>query len=471
MRFSAAATMIASTSSLVLATPSVEKPSLARSAAKVQEERLSYSASNERSPVTRKRRAHWTMPRTPAEDLKSLPNHLASKSAVLTNQKEGEGYGIDKTPRHGAFAKEDQDLGILSPSRMLNPVDIGTSPNSTVFDSFTVFDRDRTAFYSICDPTVEDEYFCARCDTNATEKTVADFECQKVSCYPVDSRCPNSKMVVCRYDTMQRLFDYEPTGNASVPYESEKCRKIEARLSKTDKSIMTAGESSWDFSYCLRYNVASLPEDGEDEANTCEMEVDGVVCNSCFLETVDFSPANSTAKQQEFCVNFDCGNTLLGYFGRFCNDAGLTSTSIDYFIYRSLPCDGGCNLCGETDDPALMNMMTFPESFFDKPTNSTPKYLNTLVLPDKLNCFQTQWNALTAGSGLCSDLEMAAEESCGCMATGIPTLVANTTDSDNSTSTDGGEETEPSAGAMLPTRTSVLFTGLAATWLIGLEIL
>ncbi len=475
MRFSVAAAVIASTNSLVLAAPTEGNPNSAELAGKGKEKSFSYTAENNRSPVIRRQRAHWTMPRTPKSDRESLPDPLASKSTVLTNAKDGKGDGVD-TNEIKKYAKDivadtdDQDLGILSPSRLLAPADYDSSPNSTFFDSFTVFDRNRTNFYSVCDPTVEDEYFCSRCDTNETDKTVADLECQKVSCYQVYSRCPNNKMVVCRYDTMQRLFDVEPTGNSSGPYSSEKCRKIEARLSKTNREISPLEESAWDFTYCLRYNIASLPEEGEDEANTCEMEIDGIVCNSCSLETVNFAPANSTHSQQEFCVNFDCGNTLLGYNGRFCNDAGLAKSSIDYFIYRSLPCDGGCNLCGNSDDPALMRMVTFPEAVFESPTNTTSEYLNTLVLPEKLTCFETQWGALTATGGfVCSDLEDAVEASCGCMSAGIPTPAEP---AENKTASDGGEEEgeETVAGAMLLSNIAAVFTSLAATWLVGFEI-
>lgn len=476
MRFSVAATVIASTNSLVLAAPTERNPSSTGLAGKGKEKSLSYSAGNDRSPITRRQRAHWTMPRTPTKDAESLPDPLASKSAVLTNQKDGKGDGIDadEYPRDSVADADDQDLGILSPSRHLAPVDYDSSPDSTFFDSFTVFDRDRTNFYSVCDPTVEDEYLCSRCDTNETEKTVSDFECQKVSCYEVYSRCPNNKMVVCRYDTMQRLFDVEPTGNGTTsPYNSEKCRKIEMRLSKTNREMLPSDESAWDFTYCVRYYVASLEEVEDDKANTCEMEIDGIVCNGCSLETVDFAPVNSTDSQQEFCVNFDCRNTLLGYSGRFCNDAGLATSSIDYFIYRSLPCDGGCNLCGNSDDPALMRMVTFPEAVFDTPTNTTSQYLNTLVLPEKLSCFETQWGALTATGGLvCSDLEGIVEASCGCMSAGVPTPeepAENTT----ATASDGGEEEveEAVAGAMLLSNIPSLFTSLVAAWLVGFEIL
>ena len=481
MRFSAAATMIAATNPSVLAVSSSEDLSSPISTSKLQEERLAGNGGDKSNPIVRGYRTHWTMPKGSVKD---------TKSVLLANQKisaEIEDVGIkNKNSKDDISDKDGGDLGILSPSRQLRPrednaeesivVILNEGPNSDAFDSFTVFDRDKTQFYSICNSTVEEEYVCSRCDTDSEKETVTDFECQKISCYQIDSRCPNNEMMVCRYDTLSRTFDIEPSGNASEPYISEKCRKIEAKLSKTSRAMMPNETSSWNFTYCLRYNINSLLEDGKDENNTCEMEVDGIVCNSCLLETVDFSPANSTLDStdihQEFCVNFDCENTLLGYSGRFCNNAGLASRSLDYFVYRSLPCEGGCNLCGEAEDPAQMMMMTFRESDFQSPglTNRT-KYLNSLGLPETMNCFQTQWNALTRSALVCSDLQLAVESPCGCTPIGVPTRVPpNTTiatDSENSTAT-GDKEDE--SGAILAAKKghfSVVIASLAAAWLIG----
>ena len=440
MKCSTAATMIAAANPGVLV------------AASTKEEQLERDSVSESNPISRAHRTHWTMPKASAEGGKVLTNSPPSKSALITNQRTKDGTDItpeEKNLEENIFDKDGEELGILSSSRRLEPAS-PQGPDTDKFDSFTTFDRDRTAFYSICDPSIEDEYFCSRCDTNSTEKTVADFECQKVSCYEIDSRCDTNMMVVCRYDTLSRLFESEPIGDASVPYESEKCRTIEARLSKTNRKILPSEESSWGFSYCLRYSIESLSDVGEGSNNTCEMEVDGTVCSSCSLETVNFSPENSTGPaDQEFCVNFDCENTFLGYSGRFCDSAGLAARSLDYFVYRSLPCDGGCNLCGEAEDPAQMMMMSFREAFFEPPdlANLTQfRYLNSIGLSETLNCFESQWDALTTNHLVCADLQLSVESPCGCIPVGVQTLPPpNTTKSENTTATDGTAEDESSA--------------------------
>ena len=441
-------------------------------AASTKEEQLTTNSVNKSSPNGRGYRTHWTMPKAPTDGVEENLDPLSSKSGVLTNQTANDNAATTQQKKQAGdsvFDKDGEDLGVLSPSRRLEPL-LSQGPDSDAFDSFTSFDFDRTAFYSICDPEVEDEYFCSRCDTNPTAKTVSDFECRKVSCYEIDSRCPTNAMVVCRYDTLSRLFESEPIGDASVPYESEKCRRIEARLSKTNREILPSEESSWDFSYCLRYNIESLPESGQNKNNTCEMEVDGIVCSSCSLETVNFSPENSTSPaDQEFCVNFDCENTLLGYSGRFCNSAGLAARSIDYFVYRSLPCDGGCNLCGEAEDPAQMMMMSFREASFEPPGLSNPtqfEYLNTAGLSETLNCFESQWDALTTNGLVCADLQLSVESPCGCMAVGVSTLAPPNTTGDNMTATDESSAI-PSVGKVGIGFTTTLLASLATACLVG----
>ena len=128
------------------------------------------------------------------------------------------------------------------------------------------------------------------------------------------------------------MNDYEPSANCSSvpPFTSEKCRNIETRLTKTNREMLSNEESEWAFSYCLRYNIASVDEEeGTASPNTCEMEVDGIVCTSCLLEIIDVVDVSSNSTTKEFCASFDCGNTLLGYSGQNCNGADLTSNSID----------------------------------------------------------------------------------------------------------------------------------------------
>ena len=469
MKFSVAATILTATNPSIVADSSANdgfSPLMAKQ--RLAMGRTKRSGSN---PNARTYREYWTMPR---DAVKDIPQRHSSDPGILTNLKRTsvtEDLGIYTTEHKDNLSPPNEkgaDLGILSSSRRkLNPLgdEESSRPGSDVFNTFTAFDRDRTAFYSICDPTVEDEYLCSRCDTNQTEQSVADFECQKISCYEVDSRCPNNKMVVCRYDTLTRMFDYEPpNATAQVPYRSEKCRKIEARLSKRNRAMAPDEESSWDFDYCLRYNIDALPPGGNATAsgnNTCQMEVGGIVCNSCSLEPVE------TNDGQDFCVTFDCGNTLLGYSGSFCDAAELATKSIDYFVYRSLPCDGGCNLCGPRNAslPTKMNMMAFPEESFVVPelSNQTD-YLNWAGIPQTMNCFGAQWLALSAGALSCPELTPSVQATCGCMPVGVDPPLPEPMTETNATASDNGEE---DSGVAKASSLSALVASLAAAAWIG----
>jgi len=447
MRFSVAAAVMAATDPFVLAASSAENSSSPKPTTIAE---VRWVGGDDRidtgNPKIRTYRNHWTMPDGAATGGKKTPHSHPSKSVLVNNQKsnkETENIGTessedsDKTSaRESHQGKDDTDLGILSSSRRMEPEETSfikaSRPDSGIFDSFNTVDQDGKVFYPICDTTPDDEYLCFRCDKDEEEEIVGDFDCQKISCYEIDSRCPNNQMVVCRYDTLIRMFDDDPPENAtSIPYTSEKCRKIETRLTKTDRELLPDEESSWDFTYCLRYNIASKPSldeeaktNGTSPPNTCQMEVDGVVCSSCLLETYSVvDESTSTTSGQKFCAIFDCANTLLGYSGRFCDSADLAIKSLDYFVYRSLPCDGGCNLCGDrtSADPTKMMMMEFRESDFALVdyTNET-EYLNILSLPSTRNCFEAQWDALMGPTPeiYCNAQQSAVQEACGCMLLG-----------------------------------------------------
>jgi len=397
---------------------------------------------------------HWTMP-LPSEDGDNKRFSPASNSGLLTNQrtlKETEDLAMNivesssKSSNWKKYRNNDQDLGILSSPeqlvRHLRPLDKDQDgkPDSVFFDSLNALDPDGKAFYPICDSSgTYDEYFCGRCDTNSGRGTVADFECQRIACYEINSRCPNNRMVVCRYDDIERLFETEPNGDyTGTSFTTEKCRKIETRLSKTNRNFLPDEETSWEFGYCLRYTIGSVPTGDEGETpspNTCEMEIDGIICDSCQLDFVDVVTTNedgSSTTTKQFCANFDCGNTLLGYSGRFCNDRiDLATTSIDYFLYRSLPCDGGCNLCGESD-PGFMQMMKFRDASFTVGTDVS------------YNCFEAQFAALSGPTGgeFCQAVQTTVQEACGCSPLGVapPTQVPLGLDSDGSGDDNGDEE-------------------------------
>lgn len=516
MSFSVSAVAMAATESSVLVTSTAQNPTLAQSTMIVEGKLAGdgggagdINGNINSSPSARSFRTQWTMPHGSLEGDEILSDGHPSKSVPLTNLKttketddteieiEFDSHsdsGIDDNNGDSDPEKDREDLGILSSSRRLMPKEGNKRkgrPDSDLFDSFNTIDQDRTAFYSICDPSVEDEYLCFRCDTDPETKTVGDLDCQKISYYDVDSRCSNNKMVVSRRDTLERLFEVDLTGNiksnnnnsnptASMSYTTERCRTIETRMIKTDRMVLPDEETAWDFSYCLRYNFDAAPavEGGSYAPRTCEMEIDGIVCTSCLLEIVASSSNGDgdSTTAQEFCATFDCGNTLLGYSGRFCNDTNLASNSIDYFIYRSLPCDGGCNLCGDRteDDPESMMMMKFRESAFSADVDTYGTEFTSLRVTG--NCFEDQWEALM---GYTNDFDCQAKgpavrEACGCMPMGgIPSGTVDEADSSSSLEdTTDDKNAVSSTGAVISTKTSVhVFTAtVAAVLVIGLGL-
>lgn len=87
------------------------------------------------------------------------------------------------------------------------------------------------------------------------------------------------------------------------------------------------------FTYCITYTYVP------DKDPTCEIVVDGTKCNSC--------PTSSDANAIGFdCREFDCENTMLAVSSASCDYSLLEAFSADY-LYSQLPCEGGCNLCGD----------------------------------------------------------------------------------------------------------------------------
>merc|ERR1719410_2495516 len=69
-------------------------------------------------------------------------------------------------------------------------------------------------------------------------------------------------------------------------------------------------------------------------------------------------------------VNYDCSNTVIGTHGPgvLASNALLDNT-LSYFIYKTLPCSGGCDLCGVGEMSAQNsgskdNFMTKPDGTF-----------------------------------------------------------------------------------------------------------
>mmetsp|Transcript_6980 Transcript_6980/g.20235 ORF Transcript_6980/g.20235 Transcript_6980/m.20235 type:complete len:519 (-) Transcript_6980:141-1697(-) len=429
----------------------------------------------------------------------------------LANTTVADGYDY-----HSSKNRQDEniDVGILSPRELS-----GADAKSRAFDMFSVVDQDKTNFNFLCDPNENggndvSMYFCSTCQrigdsgsgsgSTETSRVVGSFDCQMPNpslpsspsspkhCYEVDSRCPNNIMTVCRYDTLQRKMysDGIDEESTSSPYFSERCRRIETTLTKTDGQMKNdeEEESFWGFSYCMRYNISSLAFEegnyGNNRGEACEMEVDGVVCSSCRLDTVDVADTVTGATRKDFCPIFDCGNTVLGYSGRFCNIPRLVKGAMDYFVYRSLPCDQGCNLCGVYDAAitegypttvatgSTMMMMEFRESDFvvgidddSEPTGMSTTTTTTATTTTATttatstrNCFEAQWKALVGPTedSYCETVQAVVRESCGC----VPMTILG---SDNSDAGGFSSTNERDATASGATRVSPA-TLIAIAW-------
>jgi hypothetical protein len=147
-------------------------------------------------------------------------------------------------------------------------------------------------------------------------------------------------------------------------------------------------ETPIQFEYCLdkNYNI---------DTTSCAMSINGVTCTSCeiYLDSLN----------QQNCELFDCGNTDLPFSGSSCDSDFMYRVAIAYMYAATLPCDGGCNLCGEGGS------MLYGDNYFT--------LLNAETIP--LNCFESQFGALlgTYPTVYCTTaFYEAAQGPCGCVA-------------------------------------------------------
>jgi len=277
------------------------------------------------------------------------------------------------------------------------------------------------------------------------------------------------------------------TASVSCTYKSE-CENITSYCSegiqfcysdRIDMTVERYGASTirrcvnvsgpYDFSYCIGFGVteddASSNATDSSSPPTCEMEVDGMICNSCSL--VD----NEDRYYSFGIINYvdaiyDCSNTVIGASG----PGNLTTYKIlddtlSYFIYKSLPCRGGCDLCGVEGDGAVQKseFMTvrdgkFASEFWKNGTEET--------------CFDAQLDAMTNRQLLnteeCQAVRDSAREPCGCKNPNLvlsPVSDASKDDSKTSNTTSPSKETSGafSFGNKLTTSGAVMLTMAAAS--------
>jgi hypothetical protein len=203
-------------------------------------------------------------------------------------------------------------------------------------------------------------YTCT-CDIDDVNKT-ATFDCSfGQECKDVYSFCPDP-LSFCEDNTIAGTYtDYD-----NYVY----------------KSCYTSSIEPYQFQYCIEYEMSA-------EQKKCTMTVDGITCNSCKVTV----PGEDDT---EFYAEYNCLNTVLGRQGKL-RDINLIEEMENYFVYQSLPCPGGCNLCG-----ADAIMMKGDASFTHDDTVKI--------------CFQTQLDALIGprDSDYCKDMVSVVSVECGC---------------------------------------------------------
>ncbi|KAG7362241.1 hypothetical protein IV203_025907 [Nitzschia inconspicua] len=210
-----------------------------------------------------------------------------------------------------------------------------------------------------------------QCDTCTIRHTdyMAEFDCSYGSeCYSLGSLCNSTQVEFCQSHSL------EGTLLGQHDFQFKACYTI---------------TKPQDFSYCITYNY--YPETDQD--TSCEIEIDGVICNSCTLIFQD--PITG-----DWCREFDCDNTPLGKSASICDYSILEAFTTGY-LYNQLPCDNGCNLCG--DGKRMVD------------ASATQQFTGSRVVASTF-CFQRQLQALTGSYNpqQCLELEDLLDGSCHC---------------------------------------------------------
>ena len=177
-------------------------------------------------------------------------------------------------------------------------------------------------------------------------------------------------------------------------------------------SVGNSDPDPYQFHYCLNYGAISL--DGTQPRSYCEMEVQGLRCNSCSLDVnvaqaigLGYDPNGILAATTGVSSKvYDCSNTVLGKTGSFSfYGYQLLENTLAYVSYQSLPCVGGCDLCGDGKRMFMSNPDgKFTAELWKDNTEDT--------------CFAAQLEALTLKQPLtdeqCRELSDVVREPCGC---------------------------------------------------------
>jgi len=208
------------------------------------------------------------------------------------------------------------------------------------------------------------------------------------------------------------------------------------------------------------------------------MEVDGIECNSCSFVPYEDDELNQGAFGGATNVLYNCSNTVLGSNGPgdLYSDKIIDDT-VAYFIYKSLPCDGGCNLCGDSgDEKMVLPNGNFLLSEFSKDEDG--------IVEPQQRCFDAQLDSMTrvVSSEECQALRDSAQEPCGCKDPSPPETVneeSNNTITTNTTSNDTTSSTTSSSSAahtrfsalIITTKSFVSLMAVVASAMIFVDII
>ena len=288
--------------------------------------------------------------------------------------------------------------------------------NNFEYDEFATTYTDETSIfsqlyykscvsYSIYDYLQDElESYTCTCAFNRTTKT-ASFSCEsKETCNDFPSYC-KEPLEMCAINTVS-------TSLINDTLSIQRC---------INASFGSAGD--YQFTYCINHGTAvdvvnsTAPKNGVG----CEMEVQGIRCNSCSIgmdstsfeegrrfdsNDVLFVIGMGDAMDAGLDILYNCSNTVIGATGiGKKSEYQLLDDTLAYYAYKVLPCSGGCDLCGDGES----QFMSKPDGVF-----ATEKWKDN----EEDTCFPAQLEAMTLKQPLtdeeCQQMRDVVREPCGC---------------------------------------------------------
>eukprot|EP00531_Pseudo-nitzschia_arenysensis_P001048 CAMPEP_0116141710 /NCGR_PEP_ID=MMETSP0329-20121206/14523_1 /TAXON_ID=697910 /ORGANISM="Pseudo-nitzschia arenysensis, Strain B593" /LENGTH=913 /DNA_ID=CAMNT_0003636903 /DNA_START=125 /DNA_END=2866 /DNA_ORIENTATION=- len=238
---------------------------------------------------------------------------------------------------------------------------------------------------------------CA-CKFNASAKTASITCQQKENCREFPSYCGSTLEFCDSYVTTASLAK-------DKSMSLQRCETLSSGIPNNDM-----------FQYCVNFAMENDIVNGTTSRLVpgCEMEVEGVSCNSCSLGNSMYSGSQAATilAFMDSNIYYNCNNSVIGANGNGnLSDYQLIQDTFQFFIYGTLPCEGGCDLCGTGDGMAASKstFMTIPDGVF-----ATEKWKENA----QDRCFDAQLDAMTLKQPLtkeeCQQMRDVVREPCGC---------------------------------------------------------